>query len=1031
MGKIRGIHSSPGIYTKFTDISYAAKTLGVTTLGVVGETLKGPAFEPIAVSSWTEYTQYFGGKSPVKYEGSKYPRYELPYIAESFLSASDQMYVCRVLGLSGYNAGPAFIVTAQGSGTTKYIVAVLRSRGKYSKYVASEECGGSGEYDKLNYFCDYVSISAYTPLVITGSECSTVSASKSAPTSMPVNKENYGRFTLTCRKGGSTGSTVGTYSVSLNPTDKDYIYNVLGSDATEGPGKSAIYVEELYDNFLQDLIYDGKVSSISSAITIENPINVNVVNEPVIDFVTKDHSNLKRSDFGKQFLCNIGGSETNGFKYVTLTNGVPATTTTNGKTSVTLTNMVVGGLYKVDVYKDGGKNVYCYVQIKPSGTTSSAITVGSMSTSAEVGAVKVLSYNRYFCKNSGGTAIQQVEDPCDYKEEFRCAMTPWIVSDIQGDANNAVVRKMFRFYTISDGNSSNSEVKVSITNINTEDGTFNVLVRDFYDNDNNISILEAYKNVNMIPGDKNYIGLKIGTVNGDYPPKSKYILVETIENERTEKCVPCGFLGYPMRNYNTTGLTAPSFTYNRTYISDISTKKQYFGMSDITGVDVDLLNYKGKYAYTEQYNKGYTPPFHLDSRLCAELGTNKQIVSIDGDASTSGITWVAVSVNNVLPEYENVSGNAPVMSTPEDMDKTIYSDINLRKFTVCFYGGFDGWDIYRSSRTTSNDFKASKYKGKVGGDANRTFSVIDNPEAYALSGRCITSDYYAFLGCISQFENPEKYPINLFATPGIDYVNDLLLVNDTFDMLDEKNVGALYVVTTPDKPFGAEDDLDKMYKPSDVAENLLDSEIDTYLGATYYPWVQYYDADNYKCINLPATKDVLRNMADVDNKKYPWYAPAGLERGDVKCVKAHMFTKLEDEDTIYDERINPIKTFSKDGVKVWGNKTMYSNDTPMNRVNVVRLMLYMRKLIIESSRKLIFDPNDPTLRGQFERIVKPILEQIQKDRGITAFRLDVSQTVEQMDAHELSCVLWVKPTPTLEYIEINFMVTPQGVEFDM
>ena len=109
---------------------------------------------------------------------------------------------------------------------------------------------------------------------------------------------------------------------------------------------------------------------------------------------------------------------------------------------------------------------------------------------------------------------------------------------------------------------------------------------------------------------------------------------------------------------------------------------------------------------------------------------------------------------------------------------------------------------------------------------------------------------------------------------------------------------------------------------------------------------------------------------------------------------------------------------------------MYSGDTPMNRINVVRLMLYMRKLIVKASMKLIFEPNDTTLKGQFEGIVNPILAQIKQDRGITAYRLQVSQTPEQMDAHEISCSLFVKPTPTLEQISINFVVTPQSVDFD-
>ena len=286
-----------------------------------------------------------------------------------------------------------------------------------------------------------------------------------------------------------------------------------------------------------------------------------------------------------------------------------------------------------------------------------------------------------------------------------------------------------------------------------------------------------------------------------------------------------------------------------------------------------------------------------------------------------------------------------------------------------------------------------------------------------------------YVDITSNAEIPEKYLINLLATPGIDYVNNTLLTNEVLDVVEEKRQDTFYVATTPDKPWGSSDAIDDMYSAQDVADNLDDTSIDTYYAATYYPWIKFFDEESNKYIFLPPTKDVLRNMADVDNKSYPWYAPAGTERGTVDCTKMHFFAKLEDEDTVYDGRINPLKTFSKEGVIVWGNKTMYTGDTPMDRVNVVRLMLYMKKLIVEACRRLIFEPNDTTLVDEFKDIVNPILAQIKSDRGITDYRLDPSQTPEQMDAHEMSATIWVKPTPTLEYIELNFVVTPQGVSF--
>ena len=102
----------------------------------------------------------------------------------------------------------------------------------------------------------------------------------------------------------------------------------------------------------------------------------------------------------------------------------------------------------------------------------------------------------------------------------------------------------------------------------------------------------------------------------------------------------------------------------------------------------------------------------------------------------------------------------------------------------------------------------------------------------------------------------------------------------------------------------------------------------------------------------------------------------------------------------------------------------------MNRINTVRLMLYLRKIIKESVIGLIFEPDDTTLKDEFEGIVKSTLSDIKSKRGFTNFKLQTSQTAEQMDAHELSAKLWVKPTPTLEYITLEFMVTPQGVEFE-
>lgn len=143
-------------------------------------------------------------------------------------------------------------------------------------------------------------------------------------------------------------------------------------------------------------------------------------------------------------------------------------------------------------------------------------------------AVEVLSDNLFYVKD--GENINPITcDLNNYKEQYRFASTPWIVSELKGDAQNVELVKLFRFHTISDGNASNIQIKVSIENIKPDDGLFDVVIRSFYDTDSSPVVLERYGKCNLVPGTANYIGLKIGTSDGNYVTKSNYVTVEVNE----------------------------------------------------------------------------------------------------------------------------------------------------------------------------------------------------------------------------------------------------------------------------------------------------------------------------------------------------------------------------------------------------------------------------------------------------------------------------------------------------------------------
>lgn len=1076
----RGIHVSPGIYSKETDITYAVKSLGITTLGLAGETLRGPAFQPMLVENWRDFQSIFGGTSTEKFRGSQYPKYELPYIAKSYLKESNQLQVCRVLGLSGYNAGPAWVITAQCDGVEKYPVAVLRSRGHYEQYHKFQSSSGNCDcpqetYDQLfyevgevseserncetpkSYNKDVVKLGEYSQYASDGNECSSY---KNSGETVPftVSSVNYGKFKIYGLKGfqakgasvesGSTSGQTGyfEYPVSLNPGSKDYILKVLGTNPNDGD--APLYVEALYDVMLRQMVENGEINKISEELEFYQVYNISDYDAlaPVSSIIEKQEESLTRKDVGKRFLADKGAvdSHVHCHPYDYATNKPIVE-----ENVLAIETVQAGQIYTVSQYTDeSGKRHYYYRYYKnniPSGDTyqkvaltdrlAETITSGNTSgSSMNKWSTVVLNLmdNRYYRMNGDNTDVAPVTcDMNNYKDSYRFASTPWIVSNVKGDTTSIELTKLFRFHTISDGDNSNKEIKISIQNIKTDDGTFEVVVRDINDTDESPIVLERFSKCTMVPGDNGYIAYKIGSYDGLYESKSKYITVEVNETLAAKESVPAGFLGYPLSQFG--GLEAsgsghanmkqPKLMYNLYYDQDVKNRKQYFGLSNRVGVDVDMFTYKGMAAYGDE-PEYLCQGFHLDARMDMGAYENPPIVKVDGE---SGYEFDAVSVSNRTVTLTE----SPIIGTEAEMIGSIYEYVDLRKFTVYFYGGFDGWDVYRDYRSNTDDFKLSKYRGEYN-DANGegvNFNKIMNPEVLGLNQVGMTSDWYAYLAAIRQFANPESVDINVFATPGIDLINNKTLVEEAIEMIEEERADSIYVITTPDKPFGASDYVDEMYTPDDVVYELEDTEIDSNYACTYYPWVKYEDVDNNQFIYLPPTKDVVRNMALTDNTTHPWFAPAGISRGDVDCARAHVITKLADEDVLYEGRINPIKTFASDGVKIWGQKNLQVRESQLNRIAVRRLLLRMRKLISIACIGLIFDPNDATTKNKFLSTVTPIMDNIKANRGISDYKIEVNDTVESREKRELPAKIFFKPFSSLEYIVLDFIVTPESVSF--
>ena len=1053
------VYVSPGVYTSETDLSFVAQSVGVTTLGLVGETLKGPAFEPVFITNYDEFQSFFGGTEPTKFVNTQIPKYEAAYIAKSYLQQSNQLFVTRVLGLSGYDAGPSWSIRATAN-VEPNTISVMDPPATFTVEFTGNSTGNTFGFI----------------------------------TSFP--SEIEGNLNVQYRLiDGSTSTYADDFATiiggildnnSLSATTSVF-YGSVAEDSYSGIASTYTAVTNAYG--VQNLIFEDNdlESDEDDAWLYANFTNYsgNDYSGYSFDYVVSELDDLG----GESFSGVISGNVYTyfGTAYTEFNNMVVATLRSRGISLYSSTEH--GPIYEVDGLSDltmvcsgqySGVTQSPYETFLISGITKDAETFSfetSLLASSSKFITKVLGTDNFgksrtevpvfveeIYPNSLNYAYSQgyirglncelvalpgarSEDPSSIAysvQRYQSPSTPFLVSELRGNK----VYKLFKFVSISDGDSANFEVKVSIANLSFNNMTFDVLVRNFFDTDSNPVVIEKFTNCNMDPNSNNFVGKKIGTVDGEYALLSKYIMVE-LSDEAPIDAIPCGFYGYIQREYGSASNPSPYPKFKTKYnfpgevIADPPfgspfggantiessgdiVRRTYLGFSTQYGIDESLLTYKGK-----QNPSGWvSSPVPLD-------GQDWNVLS-KGFHMDSGATVVTIANSYVTSGQSAFEcGDASFTEDPQSQENPYYF-IFSRKYTVCFAGGFDGWDIYREFRTNQDRFQlgasgylqgsspTTRYPNASGEGLFKRIVVQNNTQDFA------NTDYYAYLLGILSFANPESTNINIFATSSIDYINNSNLVEEAIDMIQFQRADSVYIATTPDYSMYTPDgtsSLNIIY-PQEAVDNLDNTGIDSNYTATYYPWILVRDTVNNTQIYIPPTGEVCRNLALTDNISFPWFASAGYTRGLVNSIKARVKLTQEDRDTLYQGRINPIATFSDVGTVIWGNKTLQVADTALNRLNVRRLLLQARKLISAVAVRLLFEQNDQIVRQQFLDSVNPILDSIRRDRGLYDFRVTVSSTPEDLDRNTLTGKIYLKPTKALEFIDIEFFITPTGASFE-
>ena len=209
--------------------------------------------------------------------------------------------------------------------------------------------------------------------------------------------------------------------------------------------------------------------------------------------------------------------------------------------------------------------------------------------------------------------------------------------------------------------------------------------------------------------------------------------------------------------------------------------------------------------------------------------------------------------------------------------------------------------------------------------------------------------------------------------------------------------------------------------------------MDSNYAATYWPWVQTPDLQTGKNVWVPPSVVVAGVYAFNDKVAQPWFAPAGLNRGTIDtAVQAERKLTNDNRDTLYEKNVNPIATFPGQGVTIWGQKTLQKKSSALDRVNVRRLLIKVKKFIASSSRFLLFEQNNAATRQRFLNIANPFLETVQSQSGLTAFRVvmdETNNTPDIIDRNQLYGQIFLQPTKTAEFIVLDFIVQPTGASF--
>ena len=561
----------------------------------------------------------------------------------------------------------------------------------------------------------------------------------------------------------------------------------------------------------------------------------------------------------------------------------------------------------------------------------------------------------------------------DGKKKYSEAYTPTILSQ--------TTASLFKVATLAHGSNANDELKIAISNIKwpgavpgSDYGSFNLVVRRYGDTDLKPEILEQFNNVSLDPDSPNYFPRAIG---------DRYVTIDA-----AGKLSMNGDWGNKSKyirvdNYKP---AAPLVDHVPWGFAPYTVP---FDGEDSSTTAIPTASYTSLQESDDQYNSRVHFGVDFDNNSDnLEYNSPIGVISDDDGGSDTGSN-VAFTLNGVVSDGTTlVYGVAASCS------------LASRQFIVGFQGGFDGFAPMRPVQTA----------GDIGAYT----------QGWYLSTVESDTDYASFKKAINAVSNPDEFDINMLVIPGVDSHYHSPVTTYAKNMCEDRG-DTFYIMDL--RPYG-----------SPIADATETSGLqDTNYAAVYYPWVRILDTSTGKLVWVPPSVVMAGVIAFTDKVSHEWFAPAGLLRGGLSDVlEAETRLTHDERDELYEERVNPIATFPGQGVVVWGQKTLQGKPSALDRVNVRRLLIKLKKFIASSTKFLVFEQNTAATRNRFLNIVNPFLEQVQQNSGLSAFKVvmdDTNNTPDLIDRNILFGQIYIQPTRTAEFIILDFNIMPTGATF--